>query len=164
VNLAVVLEFFKMLFKALRAEDNPDPKVQYAWRRAVSMSLFAIIGSLIFSYLWAHGDIPGLSGVALAKDLTKAKTQITATVNSRLDLLETRVKRVEDGQKQMQINQVESSLEDQYKTRCTAVQRNNQQALNDANERIESLHEQYYDLLGYQKSDPSCETILIAPK
>jgi hypothetical protein len=63
------LEFLELLIPSPEA----DPKIQYAWRKAVFLSLAGIMLIGSFSLAWAQGFVPGMSGVALSSDVASFK-------------------------------------------------------------------------------------------
>ena len=160
-----LLEIGKLLFAIFWPTDSPEQSVQLRWRKSMFFAVLFTILILLFSFAWFQGKVPGLSGVALASDLASAKKEITVSTRQSLKQLDKRVTALESTQHQMLYEQLQNSLETQLVKRCTAIQRNNQDALDAANQRIYDITRQMVQIgEPYNSPLPSCDVILISPK
>ncbi len=146
------LEFLKMVFKALQVPHSEDPSAQLAWRKAVAFCLMALILVCVFSFFWAQGKIPGLSGVALADDLK------TMSVN-----IEKRQASADKAVVSVQMILVKNGIKQSLKDLCNAMNANNQLAMDSANNDLDGFRDQYRDLTGREWIVPDCKVVLISP-
>lgn len=145
------LEFARLIVKALTPTDDPDPKAQLAWRKAVAFLLMGVIFVGTFSFSWAQGWVPHLSGVALASDLSALDTKIA----KRQDTLEA-------SQHSLLLISVKNGIKQALKDRCRAIYARNQAAIDAANGDLDTFIDQYRDLTGLAYGIPDCSVILIA--
>lgn len=143
---------------ALRARDEEDHVIQLAWRRTVASVLSGVVvaGALIIglSYMWMNGMLPGVSGVALASDLTTLKHELVSKqddLGTKVDLLSLR--------------EVKNDIKQALKNKCTAIYAKNQQALDNANGDLDSANSEFRRLRGYDypQLNEDCSVILIQP-
>lgn len=149
--MAGLIDFLRLIVKALTPTDDPDPKAQLAWRKAVAGCLMGVIVAVVLSFLWAQGRIPGLSGVALAADLTA----LDGRLSKRQDNLER-------GQNALLLISVRNGIKQALKDRCHAIYAKNGQALDAANSDLDAFSDQYRALTGLPYNAPDCSVILIA--
>lgn len=80
------INIFKWL-EMLIPSPEADPVAQYAWRKSVFIALAAILIMGGFSFSWAQGWIPGVSGVALSSDVVELRTEIQGDRKDNLENL-----------------------------------------------------------------------------
>lgn len=141
----------RALWKALMPTNDPDPIVQYHWRRAVAFAVILLALCGLGGVGWAQGWIPGMSGVALASDLKAVDVRLTnaqATNDHRFTLI--------------QLLLVKQTIKTEMVNRCAARMKNDQEALDAANDQLTGLEESYRQLQGYSYTEPSCDVVLVA--
>jgi hypothetical protein len=150
---------------ALTPSANEDPMVQLHWRWAVIIVLLFIIVTGIFSAAWIRGDIPGLSGVALASDLVVVDGKLTDLQNKFEEKITARQDKQDTNFDQMKLILIKSSLQQALKNRCVSAAAHNQQALENANNDITEYNDQFHMLRGYDYPEllTPCNVILINP-
>lgn len=134
----------------LNATEDMDPKAHNSWRRFIGATVSIILLAGVAGFCWAQGWVPGVSGVALAADLT------------------TLTKKVEDNKRDSDTKQdrlalliVKGAIKTTLIDRCTAIHRKNQAALTAANSTLDDLVEQYRDLKKDTPPIPACDVVLI---
>lgn len=147
-----MVEFLLMVWKALKARHSEDPATQLAWRQAVAGALFGVILVGIFSFFWAQGRLPGLSGVALADDLKKMSVSI-----------ESREKKTDSVVASVQMILVKNGIKQALKDRCNAIYARNQAAIDAANNDLDAFSDQYMALTSRPFTPPPCDVVLISP-
>lgn len=150
-------EFLWKVVTALKPSESNDPTVQSAWRWSVASVLSSLVVVYAVSFAWAQGWIPGMSGVALASDMSSLKVSVDGQLKD--------MRRKTDV---IQLILIKNGIENAMRDSCTAQQRANQAALDMANatlygrEGTDGLIDQYFELTGHQYDKRDCRALLIS--
>jgi hypothetical protein len=123
------------------------------------------MGSGIIGAAWIRGDLPGLSGVALADNLTTLDTKITIRQNNLEQKLLTVQKKEDKKIDAVTVLIIQANLHQVLKNRCVAISAHNQLALESANQSIEEYDDQFRNIKGYSFPEIvyPCSVLLIGP-
>ena len=142
----------KVLFCLVPPQDAEPAHVR-AYRSTVSfLILLTLLGGIGFTSL-ALGLIPGMSGFAWAK-----------TVRDNMTELQNHQDVVDKDFKVINIGVTEDHLKTALREACTAIDNNNQLALDGANSEINRLGDLYYALTKREYPRQTCDVILIKKK
>lgn len=133
-------DFIKWLVVGIVPPRTSDAEMQYRWQSAVALaiyfSLFILAGDITLSY----GLTPIYSGFAKASDEEGTKTLLAQIV---------------EGQKRDRIHLIDQQIQS-TRTRECGADKDNQDAIGYANEKLTSLRQEYYDLTGNWYPIPRC--------
>ena len=132
---------------------DADPGHIRAYRSTVSFLILLTLFCGAGFTAMALGLIPGVSGFAWA-----------TTVNDNEEALKDRQIVVDKDFKVIQVGVTEDHLKSALRDACTAIDNNNQLALDGANSEINRLGDLYYNLTTREYPRQTCDVILIKKK
>lgn len=140
--------------------DPGDPKAVFRFQLAQSFGVVTIWFVAWVVALWLFGKLPFLPQVAYAGEVQSSAQQLTAQMGA----ITQENQRITRQLNFIQLLQIRTTINTEFKNLCLAKRTHNQNDLDNANEQLSTLGDQYYSLTGHAFTYQSCDTVLAGDK
>lgn len=108
---------------------------------------------------WACGWIPGMQGFAFASDVDDKISEAIAPIKDEVREIDRKLTRVEREVIAARIATLEKSLFDLRKAQCTAISRENPEAVEFYGRQMQEVRSQYYSATSREYQAPTCAEV-----
>lgn len=108
---------------------------------------------------WACGLIPGVNGFAFASEVDSKIASAVEPIKSEVREIDRKLARVEREVVAARIAALEKSLFDLRKAQCTAISRENPEAVEFYGRQMQEVRSQYYAATGREYQAPTCAEV-----
>lgn len=108
---------------------------------------------------WACGFIPGVQGFAYATDIDRKVEEAISPIKSEVAEIDRKLTRVEREVIAARIATLEKSLFDLRKAQCTAIARDNAEAVEFYSRQMQAVRSEFYTATGREYQAPTCAEV-----